>query len=66
MIFLIDTYQLLCEMSGIYCLGSNSERISRGAGMQIEDRFILTRVATTVVVLIGVMLVLITIANMIA
>jgi len=34
--------------------------------MQIEDRFILTRVATTVAVLIGVMFALIAVANMIA
>jgi len=34
--------------------------------MQIEDRFILTRVATTVAVLIGVMFALIALANMIA
>ena len=39
--------------------------LTQGTGMQIEDRYILGRVATTVVVLIGVMFALITIANMI-
>jgi len=37
-----------------------------GEDMQIEDRYILSRVATTVAVLIGVMFALIMVANSIA